>query len=36
MSKLNIKKYKNNNPQNSGYGKTYARLEPIETLTTDV
>ena len=35
MARLNIKKYKNNNPQNAGYGKTYARLEPIETLTTD-
>ena len=35
MARLTIKKYKNNNPQNKGYGKTYARLEPIETLTTD-
>lgn len=32
MGKLFYRKYKNNNPQNKGYGKTYARVVITETV----
>ena len=32
--KLKIKKYVNNNQMNKGYGKTYGRIEHLETLQT--
>ena len=35
MSKLITKKYKNNNPQSTAYGKTYGRILHTETLTTN-
>ena len=35
MGRLNIKKYQNNNRKSDYYGKTYARLAPLETLSTN-
>ena len=32
MARLIIKKYKNNNEKNNGYGKTYGRLVHQDTM----
>ena len=32
MAKLLIKKYKNNNSKNNGYGKTYGRMARFRTI----
>ena len=34
MARLTIKKYKNNNSKNNGYGKTYGRLVHQDTMNT--
>ena len=34
MARLTIKKYKNNNSKNNGYGKTYGRLVYQDTMNT--
>ena len=34
MARLTIKKYKNNNSKNNGYGKTYGRLVHMDTIDT--